>query len=178
MPSKLMIYNLKPKAQVELIKTVTSKENIELLTISFDEYGEVIEKAVKKLFIDDDIKAKFEKYFFIFKPLSLLTLEKEFKLFHDNKRDPFNKNELMDFIYTYAVIVFFLIVREQNEFYKDFIGRLDNLVDNIGAKLPKWLRDPNKIYAPILSTIDQVPNNDTPEIKCFYELEEKVYKMS
>lgn len=178
MPSKLMIFNLKSKAQVELINIVTAKENIELLTIDYDEYGEVIEKAIKKLFIDDDIKAKFEKYFFIFKPLSLLTLEKEFKLFNAGKRDPFNKNELMDFLYTYAVIVFFLIIREQGDFYKDFIKRLDNIVDNIGSKLPKWLRDPNKIYAPILSTVDQAMNNDTPEIKCFYELEEKVYKMS
>jgi len=178
MPSKLDIYNLEARAQNDLIQTITSKPFHEAITINHDRNGAVIDKAVRKLFADEDMKAKFEKFYFVFTPMSPVRIEREYKLLKDNKRDPFNKNELKEMIYTFAVIVLFLIVREQNEFYKNFIERMGNKVENVSAKLPGFLKDANKIYAPVLATIEETPNNSTPEIKCFVELEEQIYKMT
>ena len=178
MPSNLDIYMLDARGQKELIDFVASKAVLEFLNIDYEKHKDVILNAVKKLFIDDAIKNKFEKFYFLFKPMSLIAIQREIKLYFDKKRDEFNKNELMHMLYTYAVIVLFLIIRDQNDFYKDYIDRLGKKVVRVSEKFHSYLKDSNKIYTPVLSTIEETPNCNTPDITCFSDLEEAIYRMS
>lgn len=178
MASKVDVYNLQTRAQKELIDFISSKLAIETLTLDYDAYGDVIGAAVRKLFHDDDIKSKYEKFYTVFKPTSLLRVQREIKLFLDKKRDPFNKNELLDMLYSISTLILFLIIREQNDFYKAYISKLNEKISSAGTRFPSFLRDPDKIYTPVLSTVEEIPNNNTPEIKCFCNIEEKIYKMS
>lgn len=175
---KIDIYQITNKAQRELIQFLTREDVIRTININYDKYGDVITKAVNKLFADDAIKNKFSRFYKLFRPTSLIKVQREIKLFLDGKRDAFNKNEIKEMIYSYSVVVLFLIIREQNDFYKEYINRLSQKVDDINQKFPLFLRDYDKIHAPVLSTIDEMDYDMTPEILCFYALEEEISKMS
>ncbi len=172
------IFSLNNRAQKELMEYVSSKQVLETIALNFDIYGETIKKAVLKLFSDDSIKYKYSKIEKLFRPMSLIRIQREVKMFLENKRDEFNKEEIKNMLYTYAIVLLFLIIRDQNEFYKEYIERLSKKVDNINKKFPAFLQDSNKIYAPILLTIDEMGPDLSPEVKCFYHIEEKISKMS
>ncbi len=172
------IYTLNNRGQKELTEFITSRQVLDTLNLNYEKFGDVISNAVSKLFSDDAIKNKFSKFVKLFNPMSLIRIQREIKLYLDNKRDEFNKEEIKNMLFSFSVVVLFLIIRDQNEFYKNFINLLAKKVDNINRKFASFLRDSNKIYAPILSTIDEMGIELTPEIKCFYEIEERISKMS